>query len=109
MKKFITVALIIGLVTLLANAKEKSIQPVKTNKKIVCFPIDSLLDDLKNKYGEEPMVMGITENMDDVGMSLFINRDTGSYTVIEFDKEAGCIVSVGNNVRYRFPKTSSML
>lgn len=79
-------------------------KPVESTKKVVCFPLNVLLKDLKDKYGEEPMVMGITANMDDVGMGLYINRDTGSYTVVEFDKEAACVISVGKNVRYRFPK-----
>lgn len=79
-------------------------KPVESTKKVVCFPLNVLLKDLRDKYGEEPMVMGITANMDDVGMGLYINRDTGSYTVVEFDKEAACVISVGKNVRYRFPK-----
>lgn len=80
-------------------------QPIKANKNVVCFPGTKLFDDLKDKYGEEPMVMGVEGTMKDVGMALFINKDTGSYTVVEFDSEAACIISIGKNVRYRFPKT----
>lgn len=61
------------------------------------------MKDLKEKYGEEPMVMGVEGTMEDVGMGVYINRETGSYTVVEFDREAACVLSFGKNVRYRFP------
>lgn len=94
------IAVILAMLCVAATAQK----PVESTKKVVCFPLNVLLKDLKDKYGEEPMVLGITSNMDDVGMGLYINRDTGSYTVVEFDREAACVVSVGKNVRYRFPK-----
>ena len=93
-------------VSLTASHAQK---PVETNKKIVCFPVNVLLKDLKEKYGEEPMVIGVTSNMNEVAMGLYINKETGSYTVIELDAEAACVISVGKDVRYRFPKLGTML
>lgn len=78
-------------------------KPVETTKKVVCFPLKVLMKDLKEKYGEEPMVMGVEGTMEDVGMGVYINKETGSYTVVEFDREAACVLSIGKNVRYRFP------
>jgi len=98
-----------SLFTSVAYSAEKAVTPVETEKKIVCFPAKTLLKDLKDKYGEEPMILGITTNMDDVAMGVYINKETGSYTVIEFDTEAACVVSIGKNIRYRFPKSQSML
>jgi hypothetical protein len=94
------IALTLAVLCITASAQK----PVESSKKVLCFPLNVMLKDLKDKYGEEPMVMGIEGTMADVGMGLYINKDTGSYTVIEFDKEAACVISVGKNVRYRFPK-----
>jgi hypothetical protein len=94
------IALTLAVLCITASAQK----PIESSKKVVCYPLNVMLKDLKDKYGEEPMVMGIEGTMADVGMGLYINKDTGSYTVIEFDKEAACVISVGKNVRYRFPK-----
>jgi hypothetical protein len=100
---------LIALCLALTCAASYAQKPVETNKKIVCFPVKVLMKDLKDKYGEEPMVMGTTSNMSDVAMALYLNKETGSYTIIEFDREAACVISIGKDVRYRFPKTGTML
>lgn len=80
-------------------------QAVKTEKPVMCFPIKTLLKDLKNKYKEEPMIVGKTSGVDKVVTAFYINLETGSYTVIEMDDEAGCVISVGTEVHYRLPKS----
>jgi len=100
---------LIALSLALTCAASYAQKPVETNKKIVCFPVNVLLKDLKDKHGEEPMVLGVTSNMKDVAIGVYINKETGSYTVIEFDSQAACVISVGTDVRYRFPKTGTML
>lgn len=98
MFKLLIIALIASVTTFcLASG------PVKVDKAIICYPIKQFHKEIK-KYGEEPMVMGVEGTMEDVGMALYINKETGSYTVVEFDTEAACILSIGTNVRYRFPK-----
>ena len=80
-------------------------QAVKIDKPIMCFPIKTLLKDLKNKYKEEPMIIGKTSGVDKVVTAFYINVETGSYTVVEMDDEAGCVISLGTEVHYRIPKT----
>jgi hypothetical protein len=105
MKKLL-VAFLLGL-ALLAHA-QKIEKPVMASKKIVCVSVKKAMADLKDKYGEEPIVMGNVTNMDDVKMAVFINPDTGSFTVLEFDDAAACVVSVGKDARYRTPKANLM-
>lgn len=81
---------------------------VKVDTTIVCYPIDVLLKTLK-KVGEEPMVMGVNGVAPKVATVVYVNRETGSYTIVEMDNEAGCIISLGNNVRYRFPQLKSVM
>jgi hypothetical protein len=102
--------LAVGLVAVLIACSSYAEVPkkgIKVEKSVTCFPIKVLLDNLKKKYQEEPMIFGMSSTMEDVVMGVYINRDNGSYTVIEFDEEVGCIVSVGDRVRYRFPKLGS--
>lgn len=78
--------------------------PIKADKQVICFPIKTLQKDLFNKYGEEPMFIGKHSAMDRVITAVYLNPDTGTYTVVEMDDEAGCIISIGTNAQYRLPK-----
>jgi DNA/RNA endonuclease YhcR with UshA esterase domain len=103
MFKFVVIGiaslLLVSSATIIA-ADEK---PVKIKREIICYPLDSLIASLKKQYGEEPMVMGLVNKEKGIGMGLYINKETGTYTVIEFTKGAACILSTGENVGYRFP------
>ena len=96
--------IIAAALALAATTSGATDKPVRADKSIVCYPIKPFLKDIKNKYGEEAMIIGEEGTMEQVGMAVYINKESGSYTVIEFDKEAACVLSVGKNVRYRFPK-----
>ena len=96
--------LLVALTVSFAHAAKDA--GVKTEKSVVCYPIKPFLKELRDKYGEEPMLFGEEISMNDVGTAVYVNKDNGTYTVFEFDREAACVLSVGTNVRYRFPKTS---
>lgn len=100
MFKYLIAPVLISI-SVAAGAADK---PVRVEKSIVCYPIKQFLSDIKHKFGEEAMIIGEEGTMDSVGMAVYINKENGSYTVFEFDKEAACVLSVGKNVRYRFPK-----
>jgi hypothetical protein len=95
------IAAILALSAVCASATDK---PVKVDKEILCFPVKGLLKDLKDKYGEELMVIGKHSVMEDVVTAVYINRETGTYTIIEMDYEAACVISIGTDVHYRSPK-----
>jgi hypothetical protein len=80
-------------------------QGVRADKQVLCFPIKTLLKDLRTKYKEEPMIVGKTSGVDKVVTAFYINLETGSYTVVEMDDEAGCVISIGTEVHYRLPKS----
>lgn len=102
LKLFIAAA--VALFVTSTSAKDKTVKPVTVEKQIVCFPIKTLLKDLKVKYGEELMIVGQSSEMSNVVTAVYVNRETGTYTVIEMDDEAGCVISLGDKVHYRFPK-----
>jgi hypothetical protein len=107
-KILINLAFILGFsavsLTVLAKPSDAMAgKPIITSKKIACFPITQLLSALRDRYGEEPMLFGITEKNDEVGVGVYINKDIGTYTIIEFTKDAACIISVGKDIQYRYP------
>lgn len=86
----------------MAQAKDKNHIVIPTN--IHCFKVEMLLDELKLKYGEEPIFMGKSELEQESVTMMFVNQQTGSYTVVGLGKSIGCVFDTGNNIRYRMPK-----
>lgn len=79
---------------------------VEINKKIVCDNTKTLLDTLLNEYKESPVWAGTD---DKTRYSLLINQETGTWTMIQFDKNTTCILGVGENSRtmsFGKPKTN---
>lgn len=81
---------------------------VKIDTTIICFPIDVFLKTMK-KYGEEPMLVGKNSTAQRVATVVYVNQETGAYTIAEMDKEAACVISLGTDIRYRYPKTGKSL
>lgn len=79
--------------------KNHTVIPVK----IHCFKIEILLDELKS-YGEDPIFIGSSGVDKDSVTMMFVNQQTGSYTIVGMGKDIGCVYDTGNNVRYRMPK-----
>ena len=69
---------------------------IEINKKIVCDDTKSLLDTLLNEYRESPVWAGTDDKS---RYSLLINQETGTWTMIQFDKNTTCILGVGENSR----------
>lgn len=69
---------------------------VEINKKIVCDNTKTLLDTLLNEYHESPVWGG---DDDKSKFGLLINQETGSWTIVQFDKDTTCILGVGENSR----------
>ena len=79
---------------------------VEINKKIVCDNTKPLLDTLLNEYKESPVWAGTDDKS---RYSLLINQETGTWTMIQFDKNTTCILGVGENSRamsFGKPKTT---
>lgn len=80
-------------------------QGVKADKEVLCFPLKSFLKEIKEKYKEEPTIIGKTAGLDGVVTVWYINTQNGNFTVVEMDDEAACVISVGTKSHYRLPKS----
>ncbi len=91
-----------------AFADESADEGVEAPTTVVCFPTKVLLSKLKN-FGEEPLFIGKSLTMPKTATMVYVNKNTGSYTIIEIDKEAGCVISLGTKGHYRFPRLKESL
>jgi hypothetical protein len=94
--------LVLLLALPLAQAKERDHVVIPTD--IHCFKINMLIDELKLKYGEEPIFMGKSELDKESVTMIFANQQTGSYTIVGLGKYIGCVFDTGNDIHYRMPK-----
>jgi hypothetical protein len=96
--------LLVGM-ALWASLPFSHAQSSQVFRPVVCFPVKIIIADLKNKFGEEMMLIGKHDQLDQVFTAVFVNQSTGSYTVIEMDQDVGCVISIGSDVHYKLPGT----
>jgi hypothetical protein len=97
MKKLLGLLLIIPLLT----SAQSSSGPVTIEKTVVCDRTQNVLDVIINgRYQENPVWGGVDDNS---RYSLLVNRETGSWTLIQFTKETACILGTGQGSRSMAP------
>ena len=97
MKKLLAIFAIIPLLT----SAQSSSGPITLEKTVVCDKTQNVLDVIINgRYQETPMWGGVDDNS---RYSLLVNRETGSWTLIQFTKETACILGTGQGSRSMAP------
>lgn len=85
----VAVAFLFCLTSSIANA-----QSFQSNKPVICDNVQKIIQALGDNYEEKPIWAGTGEG---TRFSLFINQNTGSWTIIQFTTEFACILGVGND------------
>lgn len=83
-------------------------QPVTIQKPIECVDTETLLRGLAgSNYKEKPVWFGIETGVTLPKYSLFVNEETKSWTLIQFDEKLACIIGIGEASTQMFngPKT----
>jgi hypothetical protein len=70
--------------------------PVEIEKKVVCDDTKKIMNTLMTEYQESPVWGGQDEN---TNFGLLINQETGTWTIVQFNKATACILGVGDNSR----------
>lgn len=97
MKKLLAILAIIPLLT----SAQSSSGPITLEKTVVCDKTQNVLDVIINgRYQENPMWGGVDDNS---RYSLLVNRETGTWTLIQFTKETACILGTGEGSRSMAP------
>jgi hypothetical protein len=96
MKKILFLLVLIPLLT-----SAQSSGPVAIEKTVICDKTQNVLDVIINgRYQENPVWGGVD---DDSRYGLLVNRETGTWTIIQFNKETACILGTGKSSRSMIP------
>ena len=70
--------------------------PVEIQKKVVCDDTTTVMNTLITEYQESPVWAGSDEKSN---FGLLINQESGTWTIVQFNKTTTCILGVGENSR----------
>ena len=68
------------------------------HKPVLCYDLNELVERMMGQYGEK-----INFTYDDsfykftTSISMFVNKETGSWTLIEHDESIGCVLAAGKS------------
>jgi hypothetical protein len=97
MKKIIIFGL--GCVmSLLTSADASKDQPEVVPTEMYCFATERIANELK-RFGEVPIVMGLTSDLAGSTMSLWTNPANGSWTLVATKENISCILGAGNKLQ----------
>jgi hypothetical protein len=67
-------------------------EPVTIEKSIVCDNIDAAVKALTQRHKEQPIWVG---NSKETKVVVLVNTETKSWTVLQYNEKAGCILELG--------------
>lgn len=91
MKKLLALVLVLPLLT--AAAPEEDAFFVE--KRVICDKTNVMFEVLMKGESKERPIWGGTNG--DARFGLFINKETGTWTVVQFNKNIACILGHGDN------------
>jgi hypothetical protein len=96
MKKIAAMTLVFGLgAALPAQAEYKTY-----TRKITCAPLTEVLEDLNSTNIKElPFWIGIS-NDPEIRYSVMVNKRTDTWTIIQYNRGAACVISIGENNQF---------
>ena len=92
--------LALALLSLSAHAKDH----IVITEEVHCFTPKVAFDQLKNKFGEEAIFIGKSSLENGVVVMVYVNQQTGTYTVLQAGQDIVCVLDTGKDMRYRMPK-----
>lgn len=88
MKKLL--AILVGIAVL--SVANVSAEPDVFEKPLLCDDVKVIFESLKNDYNETPIWLG---NSSSSKITLFVNEQTKTWTLVEFNNKTGCILGTG--------------
>jgi hypothetical protein len=90
MRELLIVAFLFCLTSSIANAQEV----IELNKPVKCGDAQWVMNHFTGEYGEKPVWVGKDANSNSY-VTLLINRETRSWTLLQYDGKMACVLSVG--------------
>jgi hypothetical protein len=96
MKKLLALLVLIPLLT-----SAQSAGPTAVEKTLICDKTQNVLDVIINGRFKETPIWGGEDETSRYG--LLVNRETGTWTIIQFNKDAACVLGTGEGSRSMLP------
>lgn len=93
MKKLLALVLVLPLLT--AAAPEVVDDAFIVDKRVICDKTNTVFEVLMKGQSQENPIWGGTNG--DARFGLFVNKETGTWTVVQFNKDVACILGHGDN------------
>ena len=75
-----------------------SAQPIIVQKPVTCVDTKMLLQGLAgNDYKETPMWLGIEPGAEVPKYSVFVNQQTRTWTIVQFNDQLACVLGTGTD------------
>jgi hypothetical protein len=78
-----------------SNAEEANKNEEGITYNAPCFDTNELFTELKIKYKETPIILGIVSDQAKSTMSLWINPKEETWTIISTKKDTSCVIGTG--------------
>jgi hypothetical protein len=82
-----------------SNAEEATIEEDGITIDAPCFDTNKLFSELKTKYKETPIILGIASDQIKSTMSFWINPIEETWTIIATKKDTSCVIGSGVNFK----------
>jgi hypothetical protein len=79
----------------------------KINKEITCYATEAALRILLEEFEEKPVWMGKTDN-DKNNYMLLVNSSTQTWTLLQLNRDASCIIGTGEKFSFKSIKGPSV-
>ena len=97
MKKLLALILVVPLLT-----SAQSSGPTAVEKTVVCDKTQNVLDVIMNGRFKETPIWGGEDETSRYG--LLVNCETGTWTIIKFNKDTACVLGTGDGSRSMTPR-----
>ena len=98
MKKFLAAFAVILAFTSPVAAQQKPDN--SSNKKpVACFPATDVLKFVQEKQKQQVSFVVSHDYSDETLVAMFVNLETTTYTIIEFNHETACVLASGSGLK----------
>ena len=90
--RILLMAFLFCLTSSIANAQEV----IELNKPVKCGDAQWVMNHFTSEYSEKPVWVGKDANSNSY-VTLLVNRETRSWTLLQYDGKMACVLSVGGS------------
>jgi len=92
------------LLTMFALSALAADDHVVVSNDIHCFKKEVIISQLRGQFAEEPIVVGRSGIEKGATLMIYVNQQTGTFTVLTVGSGVACVLDAGDNIRYRMPR-----